>query len=77
MSSFWGAVQTLYQELGQQLKVLRTTKTNGQAANNNGKAEATPKHFCQEHGGAFNRFEKAGQTWYSHRLNGGKWCNER
>ena len=74
----WQQAQTrLYQELGQQLKALWTAKGNGNGANGNGEADATPEHFCQEHGVAFKRFEKEGRVWYSHKLDGGKWCNDR
>ena len=62
---------------GQQLKALWFAKSNGQAANGNGHTDATPAHYCQQRGAPFQRHDKDGQTWYSHKLNGGKWCNER
>ena len=68
----------LYQELGQQLKALWTTKANGHTTNGNGKPEGTTSngHYCQQHGVAFKRYEKNGSVWYSHKA-GDKWCNER
>ena len=76
----WHKAQaTLYHQLGDQLKALWTTKTNGQpkngAASVNGNGNG--QHYCQEHGAAFKRHDKDGKTWYSHKANGGKWCNER
>ena len=74
----WREAQArLYQELGQQLKALWATRGNGNGTSGNGKAEATPDHYCQEHGVAFKRFEKEGRAWYSHRTDGGEWCRER
>ena len=67
----WTEAQaSLYQELGHQLKALWTAK-NGGSANGN-----TSDHYCQEHGTAFQRYEKEGRIWYAHK-HGEKWCKER
>lgn len=34
-----------------------------------------PEHFCKEHGCKFDKHEKYGKTWYSHK-NGSGYCNE-
>jgi hypothetical protein len=69
---------TIYHQLGDQLKGLWTSKTNGQHANGTAsvKGNGNGEHHCQEHGASFKRHDKDGQTWYSHKANG-KWCNER
>ena len=69
----------LYQQLGQQLKAPWTAKDNGRTAsdNGNGKAKAAREHCCQEHEVEFKRYETEGRVWYSHRLDGGKWCKEK
>jgi hypothetical protein len=75
----WQKAQaSLYDQIGQQLNILSSAKDNGngQTANGNGRIDATPGHYCQEHGVAFKRHDKDGRMWYSHKLNGGKWCNE-
>jgi hypothetical protein len=80
----WQQAQAaLYQVLGQQLKALWSAWANGPTPSGNGRtangnpSDATPEHYCQEHGAAIRRFEKEGRTWYSHRTDGGKWCRER
>ena len=74
----WQEAQArLYDDLGQQLKALWSTKANGNGSTGNGKPDATPDHHCQEHGVPFKRNEKEGSAWYRHRLDEGKWCNGR
>mgnify|MGYP001590476110 CR=1 FL=1 len=34
------------------------------------------EHNCNLHNVPFDKHEKDGKTWYSHKLIGGKWCNE-
>lgn len=35
-------------------------------------------HYCGEHEKAFRKFEKGGQTWYSHKIDGTEeWCREK
>ena len=71
------AQASLYQDLGQQLKALWTSSSNGQAANGSAKAEAsTAEHYCQEHQTEFKRYEKEGRVWYAHKA-GQKWCKEK
>jgi len=44
-----------------------------------GKATTTApekEHFCEEHDCYFRRFEKGSEHWYSHKIDGGGWCNE-
>ena len=70
-SEEWQTAQaTLYEQLGQQLKTLRSAKANGQA-NGNGQSE----HYCIEHSLPFKRHSKDGKTWYSHKQGSG-WCRE-
>ena len=35
------------------------------------------QHFCAEHQLKYQRHTKGGQTWYSHRMVNGEWCNEQ
>jgi hypothetical protein len=36
-----------------------------------------PEHWCEEHTCDFNRYEKNGRVWYSHRVGNTKeWCRE-
>jgi hypothetical protein len=36
-----------------------------------------PEHWCEEHNCDFNRYEKNGRVWYSHRVGNTKeWCRE-
>ena len=62
----------LYSQLGQQLKTLWATNSNGQANNANGQSE----HYCAEHEVVFQRYEKQGRIWYAHKA-ANKWCNEK
>ena len=76
----WRQAQaSLYNELGDQLKSLWATKTNGQPTNGaaNGNGNGNGQHYCEEHGIPFKRHDTDDQTWYSHKANDGKWCNER
>ena len=36
---------------------------------------AVETHVCPIHGVTMRRHEKDGHVWYSHRLEGGGWCN--
>ena len=66
-------------DLGQQLKALWAAKANGQSANNGNGSDNTSaalEHYCQEHGVAFQRYEKGEQSWYAHKADG-KWCREK
>ncbi len=40
--------------------------------------DETP-HFCQEHKGPFEKHEKDGKVWYSHKFGDGPkdWCHEK
>ena len=78
----WQEAQVrLFQELGQQLKALWTTTANGHTTTRNGKLEGNTNtsngHYCQQHGVPFQRHEKNGRTWYSHKTDSGEWCRER
>ena len=77
----WRQAQAgLYADLGQQLRTLWATKTNGngQPPAGNDKTEAAPNHHCQEHDVPFQRYEKQGKVWYSHRITGSDdWCREK
>ena len=33
--------------------------------------------WCSIHDCAMDRYEKSGRSWYSHRIEGGKWCKGR
>ena len=67
----WTEAQaSLYTELGQQLKALWTAKSNGNGSNGD-----SPTHYCQEHSVAFQKYQKEGRIWYSHK-NGNEWCKE-
>ena len=67
----WTEAQaSLYQELGQQLKALWSTNSNG------GASGGTSSHYCFEHGMNFQRYEKGSQVWYAHKQ-GQEWCKER
>jgi hypothetical protein len=60
---------TLYHQLGDQLKGLWATKTNGQPTNGTASPNGNGNgpHHCQEHGVPLKRHDKDGQTWYSHK----------
>ena len=49
------------------------------SGNGNGHAPAvsTDAHWCTIHDCAMTRYEKNGRSWYSHRIEGGKWCKGR
>ena len=65
------AQASLYQELAHQLKSLWTSNSSGSAD-----VQPAPGHFCQEHGMAFQRYEKGSQVWFAHKA-GSKWCKEK
>ena len=68
----WQTAQaTLYEQLGQQLKTLWATNSNGQAS-----ANGQSEHYCADHSVQFKPHSKDGKTWYSHKQGDG-WCNER
>jgi hypothetical protein len=71
--------QELYHQLAERMR--------GLWANGNGKTDhqqlPTPEsppaarpHWCQQHQTEYNRFEKGGKTWFSHRTKEGSWCRE-
>ena len=67
----WLTAQSqLYAELGQQLKVLWSTK-----ANSNGRGNGNTEHYCHEHGTAFKQYSKDSNVWFAHK-NGDQWCRE-
>lgn len=87
----WKKAQAnLYADLGQQLKAL-WANGNGHKAQEApekpieapSEPEPTqtlptpPEHYCQEHQAAFNRYERDGRVWYSHKGPDGKWCKEK
>ena len=45
-------------------------------SNGNGAAPVKPEdvRWCSIHDCAMTRYEKNGRSWYSHRIEGGKWC---
>ena len=47
--------------------------------NGNGAALVKPAdvRWCSIHDCAMDRYEKNGRSWYSHRIEGGKWCKGR
>ena len=50
----------------------------GQAnGNGNGHASNGNAAWCAIHDCAMTRYEKNGRSWYSHRVEGGKWCKGR
>ena len=51
---------------------------HGQATGDgNGNAKANGLAWCTIHDCAMDRYEKNGRSWYSHRIEGGKWCKGR
>ena len=77
----WTEAQArLYHQLGEQLKTLWA---NGKGPNSpESHAQPTPAptparpHWCHQHQVDYNRFEKGGKTWFSHRTKDGTWCRE-
>ena len=51
------------------------------SGNGNGHGAALVKpadvRWCSIHDCAMTRYEKNGRSWYSHRIEGGKWCKGR
>ena len=43
----------------------------------NGHTKANGLAWCDIHDCAMTRYEKNGRSWYSHRVEGGKWCKGR
>lgn len=79
----WETAQAgLYNALGDQLNalwsgngIMPTAKTA--TAPPTVERSAPPERHCQEHGQAFTRYEKNGRSWWAHRTQDGKWCNEK
>ena len=78
----WQTVQaTLYTDLGEQLKVLWSTRSDQLAPteqrigyeDSNG---TVPENFCSEHQTSFKQYTKGESTWYAHKA-GDSWCNEK
>jgi hypothetical protein len=78
----------LYHELGETMKYVFSGNGSGKPALTGPgkphnaparKAPASrpgrPEHWCEEHTCEFNRYEKNGKVWYSHRV-GNSWCKE-
>ena len=82
----WTEAQaTLYDELGQQLKVLwdkngrspEPTERPLEAPHSHANDNGVSQHYCDEHGAEFRRYGKSGRVWYSHKGPGDKWCKEK
>ena len=50
---------------------------HGQSHGNGSAPTKTDAAWCQIHGCAMTRYEKNGRSWFSHRVQGGKWCKGR
>jgi hypothetical protein len=78
----WGQEQEqLYHQLGERLKLIWASGDKGQPAALSAPktpVEAAParEHWCREHNVAFQRYEKSGHVWWTHRSEDG-WCRER
>jgi hypothetical protein len=76
----WQSAQAaLYQQLGHQMTTL-WNNANGKPTQETTTPE-TPatksEHYCQEHQTEYNRYEKDGRVWHSHKTSNGKWCKEK
>ena len=75
----------LYKALGAQLRTLWASNGVPHAAPTPQAVPAKPvaptsakaqEHHCEAHGKPFQRHEKSGKVWYSHKAPDGSWCNE-
>jgi hypothetical protein len=82
------AQEQLYHRLGQQMKSLWNNGSGSGKALSGSESHVQPtpptsslfftqlpEHCCPTHQTSFKRYEKNGQTWYSHRQ-GNDWCKE-
>jgi hypothetical protein len=74
--------EQLYHQLGERLKLIWASGDKGQPADLSvpkSPVEAAPaparKHWCGKHTVAFQRYEKGGHVWWTHRSTDG-WCRE-
>jgi hypothetical protein len=77
----WREVQTnLYRQLGEQMRYVFSGNGSGKVAQEPPMPETlAPKreHWCEEHQTEYQRFNKEGTVWYSHKAPDGKWCREK
>ena len=73
----WQSAQTtLYQQLGQQMTLLWNNSKSAQESTTVEAPTTKSGHYCQEHQTEYNRYEKDGRVWYSHKV-GNIWCKEK
>ena len=85
--SWTEAQASLYQQLGQQLKVLWANgnghKPQDGAESHGEDPQPTEQpsqpngsnHHCQQHGVPFKQYHRGDKSWYAHK-SGAKWCRE-
>ena len=85
----WREAQSkLYEQLGQNLKRLWASRNGKERLETSkdtvkdqiplsGQSRASQEHFCVEHGVGFQRYEKNGNVWFSHKTQDGSWCREK
>ena len=81
-SENWQAAQSqLYDQLGEQLKALWSTRSDQSASTeqrngHEGTQDTTPEHFCSEHQTPFKQYTKGESTWYAHKERD-SWCRAK